>query len=350
MKNQSMHEPNHPESDYHPVISVVVPVYKVEKYLRRCVDSIIGQTWQALEIILVDDGSPDNSGSICDEYALSDPRVKVIHKQNGGLSDARNTGIEIATGAYIGFVDSDDFIHAHMFESLYEKLIKSGADISQCSFRTVTGDETVDPGEKKDGKKITPTDALNIMYTPFGVDYVVAWNKLYKKSLFNEIRFPKSRIHEDEATTWKLLYASSAIIVSEEKYYYYFQSPGSITRGVFSEKKLDYAEAIEEKIAFFKSRDPQLAATAQVKYALWLLYFSYQFKQPIRKQTGLQEKIADKYNTVVSDIRKNPQIPSKTRFILKVAKAGSLWAGYLVYNQFFRNNLLSRLAEGVGLK
>ena len=142
-------------------ISIIVPIYKVEKYLNRCVDSIINQSWQNLEIILVNDGSPDNSGIICDEYTKKDHRVRVIHKTNGGISDARNAGIEIATGDYIGFVDSDDFIHSEMFRDLYERMRKHNADIVQCSYRIAVDDKFIDPGEADNEKVINNLEALN---------------------------------------------------------------------------------------------------------------------------------------------------------------------------------------------
>ena len=198
-------------------ISVIVPIYKVEKYIHRCIDSIINQTYKNLEIILVDDGSPDSCPRICDEYAKKDKRIKVIHKENGGLSDARNKGVDIATGDYIAFVDSDDYIHPNMYEVLIYELEKNNSDIALCKYKIVYEKSKIKT--EIDGKfevySLNNLQALDSMYGKDGVDFIVAWNKLYKKDLFNKIRYPVGKIHEDEYTTYKLLFASKNVIYIE---------------------------------------------------------------------------------------------------------------------------------------
>jgi glycosyltransferase involved in cell wall biosynthesis len=334
-----------------PLISVIVPIYKVEKYLTRCVDSILNQTWQNLEIILVDDGSPDTCPAICDDYQTKDNRIKVIHKPNGGISDARNAGIDIATGLYIGFVDSDDFIHPDMFSDLLTNLQKFNADIVQCSYKKVSGNETPDPDRKDDFRIITGEEALNFIYTPQGVDYIVVWNKLYKIKLFRTIRFPVSKIHEDDFTTYKLFYEAGKIAVTDARYYYYFQSPGSIMRSRFNEKRLNYAEAMEERIRFFEEhRLENLRNIALKKYALWHLYFYFHFYWSLRKNSDSRKWLRSKYIEVVKQVREIPSLSWRLKTVLAISCYIPIPAGFLVYHQLFKRNFIGRFVEMLDLK
>ena len=339
------------ENEPKPLISVIVPVYKVEKYLNRCIDSILNQTWKNLEIILVDDGSPDKCGTICDEYQLRDERIRVIHKPNGGLSDARNAGLDIASGNFIGFVDSDDFIHPEMFRNLMSILTVHHADIAQCSYRKVTDEIPVDPGEPGNLKILTSTGALEQLYTPYLVDYVVAWNKLYKKSLFDGIRFPVGKIHEDEATTYKLFYRTGKTVVTGARYYYYFQSPGSIMRSSFSEKKLNYADAMEERIAFFREKGLGLLwAKALKSYVLWLFYFYYLNHRPLKKNQSLWKLFRQKMNLISQQACNELQTSKRFRAVIRFSVHCPLPAGFLIYHQMFKRNVFSKLAELLELK
>lgn len=330
-------------------ISVIVPIYKVEKYLNRCVDSIINQTYQNLEIILVDDGSPDNSGLISDEYASIDHRVKVIHQSNGGLSDARNAGIDIATGDYIGFVDSDDFIHPDMFRDLYDRIQKHDADIAQCSYRAVTEDTFIDPGADNE-KVINNLEALELIYTRYNVDYVVAWDKLYRKHLFDSIRFPKAKIHEDEFTTYKLFYLSGKIVVFDKKYYYYYQSPDSIIRSGFNLKKLHYTDAMEERIRFFKEKGlTGLHSLASRKYAQWILLFIYLNRKAIKNLPEVKTDINSRYAAVEEFVRADPSVTTRLKVLLKLAPLVNPFIGFLIYQKLYKNNILGRSSGVLGL-
>lgn len=186
------------------LISVIVPVYKVEKYLKRCVDSILAQTYPCLEVILVDDGSPDGCPAICDEYAREDRRVRVIHKENGGLSDARNAGIDAAKGKFLGFVDSDDYVHPRFYELLLQALKEEGADIAGCDVKKVCKTEKI---EEKEQQPIQRT-----VYSGREATANLYDAQMYKKELFEEIRFPKGKLHEDEFTSYKLLYQSESVV------------------------------------------------------------------------------------------------------------------------------------------
>ncbi len=331
-------------------ITVVVPIYNVEKYLLRCVDSITNQTHKNLEIILVDDGSPDNCGKICDELALKDSRIIVIHKPNGGLSDARNAGINIATGDYIGFVDSDDFIHPDMFKDLCERLEKNQADIAQCSFQRVTDDEYKSPGDATNEKILTNIDTLKLLFTPYRVDFVVAWDKLYRKDLFKSIRYPKSKIHEDEFTSYKLFYEAKKIVAIEKKYYYYYQSPNSIMRSTINEKKLHYAEAMEERIKFFEEKQmPDFYTLSLKNYAQWLLLFSYINRQQLKEMPQISASLKVRYKRVCGVINKTSGIKKRSKFAFRLAENCPKLSGILIYNNVYKSNILSKLAILTGL-
>ncbi len=330
-------------------ISVVVPVYKVELYLERCVTSIRNQTFGNLEIILVDDGSPDNSGAICDELARQDPRIRVIHKPNGGLSDARNAGIEAATGAFIGFIDSDDFIHPDMFGDLYRRIALHGADIVQCSQVSVTGDEIRDPGSDHE-KVMNGLEALDWINTSSGMDYVMICDKLYRKSLFDTIRFPVSKIHEDEFTSWKLFYAARRVVVCDKKYYHYFQSPVSIIRSGFSEKKLHYTEAMEERIAFYREKGlTALQSITLRRYARWLLLFMYRNREAMKRHPAIRQNLRERYAATVQEVCRDPAAGKRLRMVLKQGLTLEPLVGFLVYQNLFKKNPLSRIAGWLGL-
>lgn len=264
-----------------PLISVILPIYKVEKYLKRAIDSVRGQTYQNLEIILVEDGSPDKCGEICEAYTLQDIRIKVVHKENGGLSDARNVGITVATGEYIAFVDSDDYIAPTFIEVLYKAIVRTGSDIALCRYVETTLDsifeEVKETGETVEysGRELSLQ-----MYADISGEYtcfVVAWNKLYKRSLWKELRYPKGRIHEDEATTYKIYDKVKKGVFVKERLYAYYQMESSITRKPFSIQRLDCLVALRERIDFYVHKEDlelivrtykTLADTAIVDYRI----------------------------------------------------------------------------------
>lgn len=259
-------------------VSVIVPIYKVEPYLRRAVDSIRRQSYSDLEIILVDDGSPDNCGAICDDYAEKDNRIKVIHKENGGLSDARNAGLDIATGAYIVFVDSDDYIAENFVEVLLGELQKNDADVAMCSYAVTSSCQMDDSiflggaGACEHGKNgsVEVCDRHGLLSNLYDANhrdatyFIVSWNKIYKASLWEGVRFPKGKIHEDEATTYRIYDRASKGVYLHRSLYGYFSAPDSITRSKFNLKRLDWMDALDDRIAFFESQGDE----EQVSYAM----------------------------------------------------------------------------------
>ena len=243
-----------------PKISVIVPVYKVEEYLERCVDSIINQTYKNLEIILVDDGSPDLCPVMCDKYAERDSRITVIHKENGGLSDARNFGIDAASGEYIAFVDSDDYINENYIEKLSEAMHKDNADISLCSLLVV--DEKgkklstdISNDSPLSNEVITGREVLERRYEFNGWYYVVVWNKLYKRDIFDTIRFPYGKVHEDEFVFHKIMYNCKRVSVINERLINYVRRDFSIMKTKNLTKTMDKSESLYNRLMFYREKD-----------------------------------------------------------------------------------------------
>lgn len=232
-------------------ISVIVPVYNVEPYLNRCIDSILTQSFADFELILVDDGSPDNCPAICDGYAKTDNRIHVIHQKNGGLSAARNAGLDRAfansNSEWITFIDSDDWVHRDYLKLLYDACVECDAKISVCgSYGTdsivVPDDDYLGKAEKWTVEQFWLEKLLNA---------TVSCLKLYHKSFFESIRFPVGKLHEDEATTYKILFTQNEIAVVPYPLYYYFHNPNSICNSEWTEKKFDLLLTLEEQIDFF---------------------------------------------------------------------------------------------------
>lgn len=234
------------------LISVIIPVYRVEAYLKRCVDSVLAQTYTHMEIILVDDGSPDGCPAICDAYAEQDARVTVIHQKNAGLSGARNAGIDRAQGAYLAFVDSDDYLAPDFLERLYQACVETDSELSVCRWEYVKGEAIPEKGTGKT-EVFTGRQMLANLYIPDGAYFVVAWNKLYRKELFEELHYPLGRIHEDEATTYRIYDRVKRAAYVDSSLYGYFVAPSSITRG-FNPKRMDWVTAVAERIDFFEEK------------------------------------------------------------------------------------------------
>lgn len=228
------------------LISIIVPVYKVEKYLEKCVKSILKQTYTNLEIILVDDGSPDKCGQLCDELAKIDDRIKVFHKENGGLSDARNYGVERANGEYIGFVDSDDYIHECMYEELYEAIKKSGTSIAECGVTRVYKNTLRPHYEGEDYFLVLGREGYLKEYLENKRLYGSAWCKLIHKDLAKKIKFPAGKIYEDAFYTLELLKTVDKYTLISGNYYYYYIRENSITTRPFSSKDMDYIEIMDK--------------------------------------------------------------------------------------------------------
>ncbi|WP_086313933.1 hypothetical protein A5821_001482 [Enterococcus sp. 7F3_DIV0205] len=279
-------------------ISIIVPVYNVERYLRKCVDSILNQTFTDIEVILVDDGSTDSSGEICDEYVLQDQRVQVIHKENGGLSDARNTGIESARGEYLGFVDSDDYIALDMYELLFNNIQKEAADLAICGIYDVY--ENKEPLKKTQEYMVLDKVAAMKLILEAKIVSVHAVNKLYKKNIFDQIRYPVGMITEDAAVILSILENTKKVVIDTQQKYYYYHRANSISSNRFSKKDLDTIQVWKENESYIEKHYPELAYVAHTRVC-WA-YFTVLDKM-------MNSKIADedkqKQKEIVSFLRDN---------------------------------------------
>lgn len=262
-----------------PLISVIVPVYNVEAYLPACVDSILSQTFEDFELILIDDGSPDNCGAICDAYARKDARIRVIHQENGGLSAARNTGLDAAAGECITFVDSDDVISTDFLEVLYTALVQNNTEVSCCKFLEFENDQSFSRSallpSQSSMRIMTGQDAVLCIYNGIPGIGINACAKLYSKKLFHERRFPVGKIHEDQALVPKVVYAANAVAMVDKVLYGYRAREESITSATFSNRRYDDIWAIDECIGFFESRgEEEIALAARKKREIILAKYA----------------------------------------------------------------------------
>ena len=239
------------------LISIIVAVYNAEEWLKRCVDSIINQTYSNIEIILIDDGSTDKSASICDEYARLDNRIKVIHKHNGGLADARNVGIYASKGTYIGFVDNDDYIAPNMYEDMLREMQYSDVDLVLCNCTYVDEDgqpiEEISPINKTE--IISPKEYFFRLAEPKSGYYITVWNRLYKKEILENVFFPVGRTNEDSYVVHRIIQKCKSIMILDDNYYYYTQRDTSLSRTPKADQYYDSIDALIDRIDFYKQNE-----------------------------------------------------------------------------------------------
>ncbi len=319
-----------------PLISVIVPVYKVEEYLKRCVDSIRNQTYKNLEIILVDDGSPDSCGTLCDTFALEDSRIKVIHKQNGGLSSARNAGLDKATGEYIGFVDSDDCIQPQMYDILYDRMVEKGAEISCGGIGRYRDGKLISCFNPNTAEEFTLTadEALKeLLYNNKITNSM--WDKLYKAEIFETIRMKEGALYEDMQLQYLCLSKAKRVTYISTPFYCYTLSANSILRGNFSIKHYDCIIGQTERLEFYKKNYPDLVPLANVSYLEQCLIVIFNS----RKNSEWDQKRKELINAVCSPIDQNTAalMPKKSkikRVLLKISPA-FYYAFMNIYNRLF---------------
>lgn len=272
-----------------PLISVIVPIYNVEKYLARCVDSIVNQTYKNLEIIFVDDGSPDRCPQMCDDYAEKDSRIKVVHKKNGGLSDARNAGIAVATGEYISFIDSDDYVSDDFFECLLDVMNKENSDIAECSvvkfYEDNRFDEFIDDLSVKTYDTQDAMSAL-IAENPF---HQHVWNKLYKTELVKDIPYAVGKLNEDEFWTYRVFGRANKVARLNKTMYYYFQRNSSIMGVGYNIRRLDALEGKANRQKYIENNFPDLSTQAKID-----LYGScmFAYQSVLKFMSGAEKKKA----------------------------------------------------------
>lgn len=259
-------------------LSIIVPVYNAEKYLKTTADSILSQTFSDFELILVDDGSTDKSGFICDGLAEKDSRIKVLHKPNSGVSDARNAGLDAAVGDYIGWVDSDDIIEPDMFEKLMRTALRENADIVQCEHDRA--DKLTDGHKEFLYEGITPRELIDTQYTLRSgrrTNFLALWSKVFRRELFDGLRFPSGRTHEDHALMCRIVMNAKTIFVSKQVLYHYIKREGSIITGFSPKKYRDVTAALYDNIIYLKEYDKDLYKKAVNSYRQCLFRHSAYF-------------------------------------------------------------------------
>ena len=291
-------------------ISVIVPVYQVEVYLEKCIQSILQQSYKNLEIILVDDGSKDNCPAICDSYQEKDARVKVIHKRNGGLSSARNAALDIATGEYITFVDSDDYIDTRMIETLMSYIEKENSDIAVCFWQEVwEKEQSASEGTSWQGvenatvESMNQVQAMEKMLYQRGCDSC-AWGKLFKRELFQTIRFPEQKIYEDIAIMYQVFGMAKKVVFSNYQGYYYLQRNASISKAQFNVNKMSLIDFTKQNEKYIEENYPELmnAARSRTVRANFHMYMQIPVKEEYQEyRSRIEDNIKARRTAVLRD-------------------------------------------------
>ncbi len=287
-----------------PEISVIVPVYNCEKYLEKCINSILSQTFDDLELILINDGSSDNSGKICDEFKEKDSRVKIVHQKNMGVSVARNVGLDVSEGKYIGFIDGDDYIESDMYEFLYNNIKKNEAEVAICGIANIFMKNN---GSEKLTRQISDFSGVKVLNGEeafseslkskiFSVNPV---NKLFDKKLFDGKRFPEGKISEDAFLIPKVLLKANKVVCSSDIKYYYIRHENSITTSNFFDKDWNVTEAYLNHLNTVKKHYPKLIKEAEFRY-IWS--YTYVLDKMIVSKNKVNKSDYDK---ALKFIRKN---------------------------------------------
>lgn len=324
-----------------PRLSIIVPIYNVEKYLSRCIESILNQTFKDFELILVNDSSTDNCKEICEKYKRMDSRIIVANKKNGGVSSARNLGIDISKGDYIGFVDSDDFIDVHMYEILLNTINAYDSDIVICDYYKVNEYDIKKYEKMKSNNKdikvenINNIDAIERIITR-DIKIVVAWNKIYKRSLFDNLRYKEGVICEDEFLAHRIFYKCNKVSIINQKLYYYIQRKGSIINSPFSSKDFDKIYAIKDRVDFLKEKKIinliDKAEKSFVDYFVWNYFTGYQKLENIEYEL---KRLKKEFNSVFYRILDNKFISLNEKITLFI-----LYLSPYLYNKLIINREL----------
>lgn len=253
-----------------PLISIIVPVYNAESYLEKCIKCLCGQTYSNIEILLTDDGSNDKSPQICDLWAKRDSRIHVIHKENGGPSDARNAGIERAKGEYLAFVDSDDYIEENMFQDMMEAICRTGAELACCGRYVESGRKNTIMHTCKSEKVLDSSAALKELYT-YGCIEEAVWDKVFHRALFDGIRFPRGELNEEIMVMLRIISSCQNIVCVPRPLYHYCQNPGSITKAGYHDKLSICMDHIDQVTAYSRKYYPELNKSLKVFQARYSL-------------------------------------------------------------------------------
>lgn len=326
------------------MISVIVPVYNVEKYIEKCIRSVLDQTYKEFELILVNDGSTDGSGDICDMYERKDGRIRVLHQENKGLSEARNAGLFICTGEYITYIDSDDSVEPDYLEELYRNLAEHRADVSVCAYRLVWEDKNRREKEKAEDTQVhvyTGREAAKKIVAENDRKMITAWGKLYHRRMKPLLVYPSGKTHEDEFVTYRVFYTADRVVVTERPLYLYLQRGSSIMNNGYSERRLDKIEALKEAVEFFRdAKDEEMKRYAQKRYLLHLAIAWYRVSAflPERKELlgRLREEWLSGYKSYWRDIKETAGVTDRVavRIYALSPRTYGMIAG--IYEKIFR--------------
>lgn len=331
------------------LISVIVPVYNIKDYIEICIESLIGQTYRNLEILLVDDGATDGSGHICDRFAGQDNRITVLHKENGGLSDARNYAIDRAHGDLLAFVDGDDWIHPQMYELMLNVMESQEADVVTCWFEQQDKEFARQQYEQGDLdiKLLSGAGALCDIETPL----VVAWNKLYKKEIFENIRYPKGKLHEDEYIIHRIFYQCKKVAVIDKPLYFYTIRNGSIVAQMTSNRIDNAMEALADRVEFSANMN-----WTEVMQAVVTRYCDYCIDRYQDIKYGRYESIDEKYLNILWQsehdmVKKYPdiEIEKKYRYFARSPEKYNRWLAGINKRNRYCNWLRRILNKGISL-
>ena len=302
------------------LISIIVPVYNVEKYLKKCVDSIVNQTYKNLEIILVDDGATDNSGKICDELVELDNRIKVYHKKNGGLSDARNYGVERATGDYIGFVDSDDYINAEMYEKLYEAIKKENVDVAECNLKIVYPEKKELFTDEKYYQICNKQEYLE-EYLKIEKIFGSACVRLTRADIAKKLKFPVGKLYEDTYYAYDLIGIVDKYVIMDNPYYNYLMRENSITNAKFNPRIFDLIEIVEKFHTNVYKNYPSLkeAADCRKMYAYFSVLNSILLEEDF-KNNSFYKQIIDYFKEEYTKLLRNKYITRNRKLSILLIK------------------------------
>ena len=323
-------------------ISIIIPVYKVEAYLTACVESVLDQTYQNIEVILVDDGSPDRCPQMCDDFAAADSRIRVIHKANGGLSSARNAGIDAAKGEYLAFLDSDDLWTPMFLERLHTALTEADADFAVCLFRRFQGEAPTELPRQAETEILSQREAFDCLFSVRNENMVVAPNKLYRRHIFHSLRYPEGKVHEDEAVIHEVIGNAERVAWLDEAHYLYRQAPNSITTAKFNLKRLDETIAKERRIAFFVEQGMQdLADRTRLAYLSCLMRLYRTVQAELEDRATAKEvcqKIYDRFCELCKpELIQDRSLREKLRYTL--FRAVPAWFSRLDYIRLKRKGI-----------
>lgn len=309
------------------LVSIIIPLYNVEKYLKRCIDSVINQTYKNLEIILVDDGSVDGSPKIADVYARDDKRVIALHKENGGTASARNLGLDSAHGRYVTFIDADDWIDSKYIETLYNAC-ESGADVAETDY-VVTSGETVPVEYEKDVLIKSGKELYQDREYYFSTRAVVPWNKLYSAKCFENLRFNEDKYSEDVFTVFKAVYPCKSVAVLKAKPYYYFDNENGKIKAPLTLKKIDGIEGYSKQYKYFAGQNDNVACAyaAEKIYRLIAYYYALSGRKGVNDRKAIVRKLKEYYREFYKKFKGTVKVKRLEKLLIKLS-CGNLAVTY----------------------